>query len=71
MGINDIKKTIYKEKPKAELLLIDKEGIHYECSLMSAGGEVIYFKVPFEDIGDAKFLYHMEASLMIRYLVVE
>ena len=66
MTVNEIKKELYKQKPTAELLHVDKEGIHYECTLID--GTVIYFSVPSNDIQDAKFYHKMEAQHLNRWI---
>lgn len=66
MTKNDVKKELYKQNPKAALLLVDKDGVHYEGSLKN--GQVLYFSVPFNDLGDAKFYAEMDAKYLIRWL---
>lgn len=68
MDQNELKKALYKENPKADFLVADEEGLWYETSLMSKGGQVIYFKIPFPDIKGAKFYQTMDAKLLIRWL---
>ena len=64
MKLNDIKKALYKEKPVARLLYFTAEYSLYYTDL--SNGEEIGFKVPHNDLGDAKFYKEMDAKLLIR-----
>lgn len=67
METNDIKKSLYKEKPVAYFSSSNKTGLLYYAHI----GEIcIWFRIPYSDIGDATFLPEMEAKHLIRYLVV-
>jgi hypothetical protein len=66
MNFNEIKKSLYKENPKARCIVADNSGISYEASLQS--GQVIYFTIPFNDFGDAKFYPEMDGKLLIRWI---
>lgn len=66
--VNEIKKALYKEKPKAVLTYIRKGAAYYFTSLNN--GERVDFKVPIEDMGDADFQVHMDAALLIRWIIV-
>jgi hypothetical protein len=67
MEKNDIKKALYKEKPLATLLHIRKGSAYYFTSL--ADGTRVDFEVPVNDMGDTDYLNHMDAKLLIRYIV--
>lgn len=64
--LNEIKKNLYKFNPLAYLITIDKNGIHYACTIDS--GEKLTFSIPFNDIGEAKFNTSMESKHLIRYI---
>ncbi len=66
MTKNDIKKALYKEKPKAYLQFIRKGLVYYKatCSL----GEVL-FEIPVDDMGDADFRNTEDAQLLNRWLM--
>lgn len=72
MTLEDIKKALYKENPKAKLLYIDKEFVAYASEKIAIDTEekihTILFRVPLTDIGDAKFYSEMEAKHLIRYM---
>lgn len=65
---DEIKKDIYKEKPVAKLIDISKEGIYYRAHVLSNAYDV-YFKVPLQDLGDAKWYSTMPSQLLLRYLI--
>ena len=68
MNKNELKKTLYKEKPQAILLYIKGKAVWYEAKV----GEIsVLFSVPLDDVGDAEFLPIMQAQLLIRYLNYE
>lgn len=79
MEINEIKKSLYREKPVANIEQIKKDGIFYSCkfnvvveTLESRKRVVnmdVFFCVPLDDIGEAIFLNEMPAQLLIRYLI--
>jgi hypothetical protein len=71
--LNDIKKLLYREKPKANLSYIRKGVAHYEAvvtgeSIGSARITTIRFEVKVDDMGDADFLPTMDAQLLVRYI---
>lgn len=71
MEKNEIKKELYKKKPMATLEFIRK-GVAYYFTVLDENGidsEYVRFEVPVNDMGDADFFPHMEAKLLIRYLV--
>lgn len=65
MNKNEIKISLYKEKPQAKLLYIKSRVVWYEATV---GGQVVLFSVPFDDVGDADFLPIMPAQLLIRWI---
>ncbi len=65
---NTLKKELYKQKPKAELLLINKDGMRYEALLDGIGSVV--FVIPLNEIEDGRFYNEMDAKLLIRWLLV-
>lgn len=79
MELNEIKKLLYREKPKARFERVDKDGVHYSLGLVFEHIEVpelkraipVFFLVPLSDIGDAQFLYEIPAQLLIRYIVTD
>ncbi len=68
MELNDVKKQLYKEKPEAKFSHAGKGGLLYYC-LLFAGTKMIYFEIPFSDIGDASFLAIMPAQQLIRWII--
>lgn len=68
MSLNDIKKILYKENPRAIFMRIQKGHASYRTI---AGGEFIFFQVPIADMGDAAFEREMDSKLLIRYIVKE
>lgn len=60
-----MKKTLYKENPKAELFLL-RSGHAWYKSICSTGA--VLFKVPFGEIGDTTFLPEMEGKHLIRWI---
>ena len=72
MEKNEIKKELYKQKPMATLNFIRKGAAHYSTVLNNDNGIdsiSVNFEVPIDDMGDADFFSHMDAKLLIRYLV--
>jgi hypothetical protein len=66
MTLNEIKKGLLKENPKATLTHIRKKMAYY---LTMLNDETIYFEVPVDDMGDADFHSHMDSKLMLRWIV--
>lgn len=64
--LNDIKKVLYKENPKAVFLYYRKDVLYYNTS-SSIG--IIDFSIPIEDTGDANFSNTMDSKLLIRWIV--
>lgn len=68
MTLNELKKILYKEKPTAKLLSVNRTGIKYTTEIAEGPAPVNFF-VPMVDIGDGEFMSEMPAQLLIRYLV--
>jgi hypothetical protein len=62
---NEIKKALYKQKPKARLRFIRKGVAYYYADLEE---ERVNFEVPVDDMGDADFNVEMEGKLLIRWI---
>jgi len=70
MERTELKKTLYKTNPKAELLYVDKERMLYVTNLWTGSIDgIVNFSLPLGDIQDAKFLPIMEAKLLIRWII--
>ncbi len=73
MEKNEIKKALYKQKPKARLLFIRKGSAFYTARVKDGETEessiTIYFEVPVSDMGDAEFYDEMDAKLLNRWIV--
>jgi len=68
MTTNEIKKMVYKQKPKAYLEFIRIGMAYYYTSSL---GTKISFQIPISDMGSTDFLPEMEAKLLLRWLVNE
>ena len=69
MEKNDVKKELYKQKPKAYLDFIRLGVAYYKTNIMFESEEHnIRFEVPVNDMGEADFHYEMDAKLLIRYI---
>lgn len=67
----EIKKRLYKQKPKAFLKLIRIGVAYYECTIvMDNKTIVINFEIPISDMGNADFYPEMEAKLLNRWIVI-
>lgn len=66
MELNEIKKALYREKPKAKLHLV-KSGILYYSAVLSDETD-IRFNVPVEDMGDGAFYALEESQHLIRWI---
>jgi hypothetical protein len=64
---NEIKKELYRQKEDAHLEYINKEGAHYSCLLVDIG--FVWFTVPTNDMGDAKFHTTMPSQSLIRWMI--
>lgn len=66
--MNEIKKALYKSKPKAIFSHADLEGMHYTSSIKLDGKiKALTFIIPYKEI-DTRFDSMMEAQLLIRWL---
>lgn len=72
MTHNGIKKELYKKNPKATFMGATKDHLTYNCLLgiFDEKPVILWFEIPFTDIGDAKFYSEMDSKLLIRWLVV-
>ncbi len=69
MELNEIKKSLYKENPRAVLRMIRKGVAYYSAHLVS-NDSIVQFQVPIEDMGDADFLSSMDSKLLIRWITI-
>jgi hypothetical protein len=75
LSIIEIKKALYKNKPKAFLHHVRKIGVKVSIVYMSqlpVPDEKpidLIFDVPVEELGDGLYAKEMRASMLIRYLV--
>lgn len=67
MGINEIKKALYKEKPIAVNNYKDEVSYGYETTLKD--GTLIYFKVPLSEMGEKLFSDQESSQLLIRWII--
>ena len=65
MELNEIKKILYKENPKAELDEIRDETVWYSTSINDI---VILFKIPMFDTKGASFFSEMDSKYLIRWI---
>ena len=73
MNKTEIKKELYKQKPKAEFTHI-KNGVAYYRTLLSIGEKMkytqpVFFEIPVDDMGDADFKSEMDAKLLNRWIL--
>ena len=66
MEKNEIKKSLYKQNPKATLDYIRK-GYAYYFTVLEDGTK-INFEIPISDMGDADFFSHMDSKLLTRWI---
>ncbi len=68
----EIKKALYKQKPKAILQFIRLGIAYYQTPNIEVDGEqmVVKFEVPVSDMGEADFFPEMDAKLLNRWIVV-
>jgi len=76
MELNEIKKALYKQSPSAHFQKVTKSGLLYEACIrvdtdpnIAPKIQIIYFLIPFEEIGDATFEENEPAKLLIRYII--
>lgn len=67
MELNEIKKSLYRENPVAELDVIRDGYVHYSTSI-NDGSTVILFKIPMEETKGADFFNEMESKHLIRWI---
>lgn len=72
----EIKKALYKQKPKAEFCYIKNEIATYKVSILNENKDIptmvlITFEIPVNDMGDAHFYPTMDAKLLNRWIMVE
>ena len=81
MNKNEIKKALYKQKPKAEFRYI-RNGVAYYKTILGVPydeevhkevpfGKEVFFEIPVEDMGNADFEKEMDAQLLNRWIVSE
>jgi len=71
-SIEEIKKAIYQQNPKAKLGTVNKSGIYYASWVKMYGEEEpLRFFIPLSDMGDASFEYEMPAKFLIRWLLTD
>lgn len=69
MNKNEVKKSLYQEKPTAYLVNVSKEGLLYSTRHMVA--HRIFFRVPIEDLGDVSWGLEMPGQLLIKWIMNE
>jgi hypothetical protein len=70
MGITEIKKELYKQKPIAAFKFIRMGVAYYTAAIEYDNKTVdIEFQVLVNDMGDTDFLPYMDAKLLNRYIV--
>lgn len=73
MNKTEIKKALYKQKPKANLQYI-RRGVANYMTVIDLGDvspyeKEIFFEIPVDDMGDADFFPVMDAKLLNRWIV--
>lgn len=76
MDKNEIKKALYIQEPKANMLYIKNGLIHYTTIVQEKSDDdvdyrsiPVNFQVPLNDVGSALFDKVMEAKHLIRWIV--
>ena len=73
MNKTEIKKELYKQKPKAEFTHI-RNGVAYYRTLLRIEkepySESVFFEIPVDDMGSADFDKVMDAKLLNRWIVI-
>jgi hypothetical protein len=70
MNKTEIKKLLYKQKPKANLIAIREGVASYSTFVEGEEREVrVLFEVPISDMGTASFFSEMESHLLNRWIV--
>lgn len=74
VGINEIKKALLRQKPKARLMYI-RQGhayygafIDYKADTFSAMTSTIIFKIPIDDMGSTDFIPEEPAQSLCRWI---
>lgn len=65
VDVNEIKKRLYKEKPKAYQVRNDEKKLRYVAAFLN--GDTVKFEVPLEE--GKEFVWVEPAQLLIRWLV--
>lgn len=66
MELNEVKKSLLKQKPEAIFTHIRKGYAYYYADLIE---ERIHFEIPVSDMGDADFKYTMDAKQLLRWIM--
>lgn len=72
MNKTEIKKELYKQKPKAEFTHIRNGVAYYETRLRNEEApysQPVFFEIPVDDMGTADFDKQMDAKLLNRWIV--
>jgi hypothetical protein len=70
----EIKKALYKQKPKATLTMIRKGVAYYKATVINNGSNsisIVKFEIPTSDMGDADYFIDMDAKHLGRWIVME
>ncbi|MNK26424.1 hypothetical protein D3C87_447600 [compost metagenome] len=70
MNNNEIKKTLYREKPIAQIKMINSDGDLYFSAELKSGAMVKFF-MPYAESFEIGDLNNIPAQLLIRWLVTE
>jgi hypothetical protein len=71
MTHTDIKKSLYKQNPTANFMGARKGHLTYNAIVSSDPQPLlVWFDIPFSDVGDGKFFAKMDSKLLIRWLVI-
>lgn len=76
MEINEIKKLLYKQKPKAKLERIYNGNAYYYTKLDVSKGYYeelisVEFVIPVSDMGEASFMVNEDAKHLIRWINID
>lgn len=66
MELNEIKKALYKQKPKATKSYTGHVNYYYTAEL--GDGTIIKFKIPIQEMGMTVFGDEMDAQHLIRWI---
>ena len=67
MDLNQTKKVLYKQKPPAFFNYIEDGVAHYRADI---DDKEIWFHVPVNDMGEARFDSVISSQLLIRWVVI-